>query len=99
MAARGLSFFYLSTPSVRKGNNGENGERRKMTDENSGHYIIGSSQPLERRPLVRRPLECQPLERRTLVPIKMSLNMKMKTTSRKDSILDIKITSERHIFQ
>ena len=32
---------------------------RQNTDENSGHYVIPSSRPLERRPL----------ERRTLVPI------------------------------
>ena len=34
------------------------GETKEMTDENSGHYVIASSRPPERRML----------ERRTLVP-------------------------------
>ena len=42
---------------MRKGRDGENGGEKN--DENSGHYIIASSQPLER----------WPLEGRTLVPI------------------------------
>ena len=45
------------------GKNGEkNGKKKKKkekTDENSGHYVIASSRPPERRPL----------ERRTLAPI------------------------------
>ena len=61
-------FFDPSTPSMRKGRNGEkkkqgwgkNGEkRREKMDQNSGHYVIASSPPPE-----RRPLEC-----RTLAPI------------------------------
>merc|ERR1712121_481596 len=53
-------FFDPSTPSMRKGRNGGNGKKKeKKTDENSGHYVIASSQPPERRPL----------ERRTLAPI------------------------------
>ena len=53
-------FFDPSTPSMRKGREGENkyGKKEK-TDENSGHYLIASSRPPERRPL----------ERRTLAPI------------------------------
>ena len=31
-------------------------EKREKTDENSGHYVIASSRPPERRPLERRPL-------------------------------------------
>ena len=38
--------------------NGKNGGEKEKTDGNSGHYVIASSQPPE-----RRPLEC-----RTLVP-------------------------------
>ena len=34
-------------------------KKREKTDENSGHYVIASSRPPERRPL----------ERRTLAPI------------------------------
>ena len=55
---------------MRKGNSGEqkaesgeeNGEEK--TDGNSGHYVIASSRPPERRPL----------ERRTLVP-KLNINL------------------------
>ena len=36
------------------------GKKKEKTDENSGHYVIASSRPPERRPL----------ERRTLAPIK-----------------------------
>ena len=54
-------FFDPSTPSMRKGRNGEkktekkNGKtgkkkREENTDENSGHYVIASSRPPERRP-------------------------------------------------
>ena len=39
------------------------GKKREKTDENSGHYVIASSRPPERRPPERRPLE-----HRTLVP-------------------------------
>ena len=41
--------------------NGKNGgkKKREKTDGNSGHYVIASSRPPERRPL----------ERRTLAPI------------------------------
>ena len=62
-------FFDPSTPSMRKGRdggkNGKNGgkKRRENTDENSGHYVIASSRPPERRPL----------ERRTLAPIKREI--------------------------
>ena len=60
-------FFDPSTPSMRKGRNGEKKRGKKTgkkeeeenTDENSGHYVIASSRPPERRPL----------ERRTLAPI------------------------------
>ena len=55
---------------MRKGRNGEEkkrgkkrgekrGGKKENTDENSGHYVIASSRPPERRPL----------ERRTLAPI------------------------------
>ena len=51
---------------MRKGRDGEkkNGKKKtekkkENTDENSGHYVIASSRPPERRPL----------ERRTLAPI------------------------------
>ena len=59
-------FFDPSTPSMRKGRDGGKREKKRnwrkkkeKTDENSGHYVITSSRPPERRPL----------ERRTLVPI------------------------------
>ena len=38
---------------------GEKKKKKKNTDENSGHYVVASSRPPERRPL----------ERRTLAPI------------------------------
>ena len=38
----------------------QGGKKEENTDENSGHFIIASSRPPERRPL----------ERRTLAPIK-----------------------------
>ena len=41
----------------KKGKKQEN-KRGRKTDENSGHYVIASSQPPE----------CRPLERRTLAP-------------------------------
>ena len=51
---------------MRKGRDGgktgrkkKRGKKREKTDENSGHYVIASSRPPERRPL----------ERRTLAPI------------------------------
>ena len=49
---------------MRKGRDGEKIKIKKKrekekTDENSGHYVIASSRPPERRPL----------ERRTLAPI------------------------------
>ena len=55
---------------MRKGRDGEKktgkktekkktGKKKENTDENSGHYVIASSRPPERRPL----------ERRTLAPI------------------------------
>ena len=50
---------------MRKGRDGgkTGGKKRKEnTDENSGHYVIASSRPPERRPL----------ERRTLAPIKIT---------------------------
>ena len=61
-------FFDPSTPSMRKGRDGEkkkkkNGKKtgkkkkkKENTDENSGHYVIASSRPPERRPLERRML-------------------------------------------
>ena len=41
-------------PSMRKGRDGGKKKREKKeekTDENSGHYVIASSRPLERRTL------------------------------------------------
>ena len=35
---------------------GEKTGKKEMTDENSGHYVIASSQPPERRPLERSTL-------------------------------------------
>ena len=58
-------FFDPSTPSMRKGCDGgknggkKGGKKEENTDENSGHYVIASNRPPERRPL----------ERRTLAPI------------------------------
>ena len=58
-------FFDPSTPSMRKGCDGgkkrekrgkKRGGKKENTDENSGHYVIASSRPPERRPLERRPL-------------------------------------------
>merc|ERR1719312_1078638 len=52
-------FFDPSTPSMRKGRDGEKNEKKKKkenTDENSGHYVVASSRPPERRPLERRTL-------------------------------------------
>ena len=40
---------------MRKGRDGETGKREK-TDYYSGHYVIASSRPPERRPLERRTL-------------------------------------------
>ena len=64
-------FFDPSTPSMRKGRDGgkrgkkTGGKNKENTDENSGHYIIASSRPPERRPL----------EHRTLVPKMLTLKM------------------------
>ena len=43
---------------MRKGRDGEKktGKKEENTDENSGHYVIASSRPPERRPLERRTL-------------------------------------------
>ena len=45
---------------MRKGRDGEKrekrGKKKEKTDENSGHYVIASSRPPERRPLERRTL-------------------------------------------
>ena len=45
---------------MRKGRDGgkkkRGKKRREKTDENSGHYVIASSRPPERRPLERRTL-------------------------------------------
>ena len=66
---------------MRKGRDGEkktgkkkwkkkkNGKKNENTDENSGHYVIASSRPPERRPL----------ERRTLAPIMCQKNMETKS--------------------
>ena len=43
----------------KKKNGKKTGKKKENTDENSGHYVIASSRPPERRPL----------ERRTLAPI------------------------------
>ena len=64
-------FFDPSTRSMRKGCDGEKKKREKngggkrgkkgeRTDDYSGHYVIASSRPPERRPL----------ERHLLVPIR-----------------------------
>ena len=53
-------FFDQSTPSMRKGRDGEKwGEKEEKTRDYSGRYVIARSRPPERRPL----------ERRMLVPI------------------------------
>ena len=39
-----------------KKNGKKTGKKREKTDENSGHYVIASSRPPERRPLERRTL-------------------------------------------
>ena len=57
-------FFDPSTPSMRKGRDGEKKtgkktgkkKREENTNENSGHYVIASSRPPERLPLDRRTL-------------------------------------------
>ena len=45
---------------MRKGRDGEEkkngGKKGEKTDDYSGHYVIASSRPPERRPLERRPL-------------------------------------------
>ena len=43
-------FFDPSTPSMRKGRDREKkrGKKEEKTDENSGHYVIASSRPLDR---------------------------------------------------
>ena len=42
---------------MRKGRDGEEKKKRKeKNDVFSGHYVIASSRPPERRPLERRPL-------------------------------------------
>ena len=47
---------------MRKGRDGgktgekKNGKKKENTDENSGHYVVASSRPPERRPLERRTL-------------------------------------------
>ena len=49
-------FFNPSTPSMRKGRGGgETGkkDKKKKSDGNSGHYLIASRRPPERRPLER----------------------------------------------
>ena len=55
---------------MRKGRDGgkrgeKNGKKKEKTDENSGHYVVASNRPLERRPL----------ERRTLAPITNKASM------------------------
>ena len=50
-------FFDPSTPSMRKGRDRKKKGKKKIkekTDENSGHYVVASSRPPERRPLERR---------------------------------------------
>ena len=55
---------------MRKGRDGEKDEGKKWekkekTDENSGHYVIASRRPPERRLLERRtlaPINCRPQE-------------------------------------
>ena len=51
-----------------KKNGKKTGKKKENTDENSGHYVIASSRPPERRPL----------ERRTLAPILLILKCKIK---------------------
>ena len=40
----------------KKQKTGKTGKKKENTDENSGHYVIASSRPPERRPLERRTL-------------------------------------------
>jgi len=40
----------------KKKNGKKTGKKKENTDENSGHYVIASSRPPERRPLERRTL-------------------------------------------
>ena len=52
-------FFDPSTPSMRKGRDGEEektGKKGEKTDDYRSHYVIASSRPPKRRPLERRPL-------------------------------------------
>ena len=50
-------FFDPSTPSMRKDRDGKRKEKReKKNRENSGHYVIASSQQPEHRPMERRKL-------------------------------------------
>ena len=44
---------------------GKKWEKKDKTDENSGHYVIASSRPPERRPLERRTLS--PIKKKCLV--------------------------------
>ena len=41
---------------MRKGCDGEKIKKKEKTGENSGHYVVASSKPPERRPLERRTL-------------------------------------------
>ena len=54
---------------MRKGRDGGEMGKKEKTDDYSGHYVIASSRPHERRLPNRRPPERRPLERRTLVTI------------------------------
>ena len=56
----------------KKKNGKKTGKKREKTDENSGHYVIASSRPPERRPL----------ERRTLAPKIMENKNKLIDTNR-----------------
>ena len=54
------------------------GKKKEKTDENSGHYVIASSRPPERRPLERRTLAPKCLKQRqtfNMSPISDSLNV------------------------
>ena len=75
---------------MRKGSDGGNGgeknrkkktgKKKENTDENSGHYVIASGRPPERRPL----------ERRTLAP-KYSEYDKILGGNRKEQIMIAKV--------
>ena len=59
---------------MRKGRDREKRKKKKYTDENSGHYIIASSRPPERRPLERHTLA--PKDNASVSALKLGLRSK-----------------------